>query len=257
MGFDNNWKNFLEELYDPQHIDVASLKFKKTLPPEIWENNKMRPEVREAAEAIANEFFETLELDPSIRIKDIILTGSTATYNWSEMSDFDLHILLDFNELTNLSLMEDYFKQKTRNWNNTHMIQIRGFEVEMYVQDSNEPHYANGIYSIMNKEWIKEPVKWRNDVDYETVQKKAAHLMDEIDNVYDYYAEKDYRTANKMAENLMNRIKKYRSAGLATGGINSVENLTFKVLRRNEYIRKLSSLKILSYDAMMSIYENE
>ena len=74
MGFDNNWKNFLEELYDPQHIDVASLKFKKTLPPEIWENNQMRPEVREAAEAIANEFFETLELDPSIRIKDIIAT---------------------------------------------------------------------------------------------------------------------------------------------------------------------------------------
>jgi hypothetical protein len=130
---------------------------------------------------------------------------------------------------------------------------MKGFEVEMYVQDSNEPHYASGIYSVMNNEWIKEPSRWRKEIDFETVQKKAANLMDEIDNVYEYYAEKDYRTANKMADHLMDRIRKYRKAGLSSGGINSVENLSFKVLRRNEYIKKLNSLRILSYDAMMSV----
>jgi hypothetical protein len=253
MDFTKIWKSYLEEIVDSQFVDVTSLKIKKELTPEIWDGKLMKPEVRDAALEVAHEFFDTLELDPSIMIKDIILTGSLATYNWSDMSDFDLHILIGFNELKDLPLMEDYFKQKTRNWNNTHKILIKGYELEMYIQDSNEPHYANGIYSLLNDEWIKEPSKFRGQIDYETIQEKSARLMEEIDNIYDYYAEKDYRTAHEMAEHLMERIRKYRRAGLSTNGIQSVENLVFKTLRRNEYIKKLSSLRILAYDAMMSV----
>ena len=100
---------------------------------------------------------------------------------------------------------------------------------------------------------MKEPSRFRTPIDYETVKKKAAALMEAIDEVYEYYAEKDYRRALKSAEALMDRIRKYRRAGLQTGGINSVENLSFKVLRRNDYLQKLSSLKILAYDKLMSV----
>ena len=130
---------------------------------------------------------------------------------------------------------------------------LRGYEVEIYIQDSEEPHYASGIYSLIENGWIKKPSRFRTEIDYETVKKKAAHLMDEIDSVYDYYAERDHKGALKMAENLMERIKKYRRAGLSGDGINSVENLVFKTLRRNDYLKKLSSLKILAYDASMSV----
>ena len=149
--------------------------------------------------------------------------------------------------------MEDYFKQKIRNWNQAHKIMFDGYEVEIYVQDSNEPHYANGIYSILNNDWIKRPSRFRNEIDFESVKKKAAQLMDEIDSVYEYYAEKDHKAALDMSENLMDRIRKYRRTGLQTDGINSIENLVFKVLRRNEYLHKLSSLRILAYDALMSV----
>jgi len=248
-----NWKSFLEELADPQFVDVSSLETHKTLPPEIWEKGQLKPEILDALYEIAKEFFETLKLDPSVKMTDVTLTGSLATYNWSDYSDVDLHILIDFNQLTNRELTEDYFKQKIQNWNRVHKILIKGFEVEIYIQDSNERHYANGIYSIMNNSWIKEPSRYRNEIDYDTVQKKAAHLMEQIDDVYDYYAEKDYKLALKSAEELMERLKKYRRSGLSTEGINSIENLVFKVLRRNDYIKKLSSLKILSYDKTMSI----
>ena len=169
------------------------------------------------------------------------------------MSDVDLHLLIDFSKLKDLPLMEDYFKEKGRNWNNTHKILIKGYEVEVYIQDANEPHYANGIYSILNNRWIKEPSSFRAEIDYETIKRKAAEKMDAIDAVYDAYAEKDYKIALQAAESLMDRIRKYRRAGLQTDGINSVENLVFKVLRRNDYLRKLSSLKILSYDRLMSV----
>jgi hypothetical protein len=44
-----------------------------------------------------------------------------------------------------------------------------------------------------------------------------------------------------------------RSAGLEQGGEYSVENLTFKVLRRSGFIETLINLKTLSYDKMMSL----
>jgi len=247
------WKKFLEELTDPDSVDVSSLEAKDTLAPGLWEKDRLKPEIGDALYRLAKEFFESLKLDPNIKIKDVILTGSTATYNWSDYSDVDLHILIDFNYLKDRELMIDYFKEKTRNWNNTHNIFMKGFEVEMYVQDSGEPHHANGIYSILNDYWMKKPSKFSVEIDYDAVQRKASNLMEEVDNVYELYAEKDYKLALDSAVALMERIKKYRRAGLATGGIYSIENLVFKVLRRNDYLKKLSSLKILSYDKTMSI----
>jgi hypothetical protein len=253
MDFNKSWKSFLEEISDPQFVDVSSFKQKDTLAPEIWNSHGLSDEVRSTAIEIAQEFFETLQLDPSVLIKDIILTGSLATYNWSEYSDFDLHILIDFSQLEDLPLLEDYFRQKTRNWNSTHKITFGGYEVELYIQDSKEEHHANGIYSLMENRWLRRPSKFNVEVDYDTVKKKASRLMDEIDNVYDYYAEKDFKTAQKMADVLMERIKKYRRAGLSGDGIYSTENLVFKTLRRNNYLQKLSSLRILAYDGVMSL----
>lgn len=252
----DSWKAYLEELVDPALINTSSLISKKTLPPELWVHDKIKPEVLDAAVRIANEFYDTLDL-PNIQIKDIILTGSLASYNWSDVSDFDLHILINFNELKDAALMQDYFKEKTRNWNDIHSILLKGYEVEIYMQDSNEPHVASGIYSLMEERWLKQPSKYRLEIDHSGVKQKAAKLMEDIDDVYDLYAEKDYLLAQRSGNELMQRIKRYRKAGLEGGGIYSVENLVFKVLRRNGYLKKLSSVKTLAYDASMSLYERE
>ena len=256
MDHTKSWKSFLEELADPQFVDTSSIISKDNLPSGLWLRDKLHPDVLDAAERIANDFFNSLDLD-NTQIKDIILTGSLATYNWSDVSDFDLHILLDFNQLQNRDLLEDYFKEKIRNWNRTHKILIKGFEVELYVQDSNEPHVANGIYSLMENRWLKKPSKYRLNIDYDFVKEKAAKLMEEIDDAYDVYAEKDYLLAQETATAVMEKIKRYRKSGLETGGIYSVENLVFKVLRRNDYLKKLSSIKTLAYDAEMSLNERD
>ena len=252
----NSWKKYLEELVDPESINTSSLISKKTLPPELWNDNILNSDVREAAVRIAYEFFNSLELS-NIEIKDLILTGSLASYNWSDMSDFDLHILIDFTKLDNPTLMQDYFKEKTKNWNDIHSIFLKGYEVELYIQDSNEPHVSSGIYSLMQDRWIKQPSKYRLEIDHSAVKHKAAKLMEEIDDVYDLYAEKDYLLAQETGDAIMAKIKRYRKTGLETGGIYSVENLVFKVLRRNDYLKKLSSLRTLSYDASMSLYERD
>jgi predicted nucleotidyltransferase len=256
MNPTNKWKSFLEELVDPSTVDTSTIISKKDLAPGLWERGSMRADVLDTAMRIANDFFDSLDLD-NIQIKDVILTGSTASYNWSDLSDFDLHILIDFNKLDNRELMEDYFKEKTKSWNRTHNILIKGFEVELYIQDSNEPHVANGIYSLMENRWLKRPTNYKLNIDYELVKEKAAKLMEDIDETYDLYAEKDFLLAQQTAVALMEKIRRYRKTGLETGGIYSVENLVFKVLRRNEYLKKLSSIKTLAYDASMSLFERD
>ena len=154
----NNWKQYLEELADPQFVDTSSLVSKKTLAPQIWQRNTLNPEVLDVALRISRDFFDNLNLPNNPQIVDIILTGSLASYNWSDMSDFDLHILLDFRKLKNKELLTDYFKEKTRSWNKTHNILLKGYEVELYIQDSNEPHVSSGIYSLMENRWLKRQV---------------------------------------------------------------------------------------------------
>ena len=250
----NTWRSYLEELIEPQSIDTSNLLSKKSLPEELWtENQQLKPEILQAALNIAEEYFEGLKLDPNIRIEDIILTGSLASYNWSDMSDFDLHILIDFNKLNDRNLLEDYLRQKSRIWNITHKILFKGFEVEVYVQDTNEPHYSAGEYSLMQNRWLKRPQRSKINVDYEMVKQKAAALMDQIDDAYDMFAEKDFLLAKQTGDSIMERLKRYRKAGLESGGIYSVENLVFKVLRRNDYLEKLSNIRTDSYDALMGV----
>ena len=250
----NSWKTYLEELADPQSIDTSNLLSKSTLPEELWPSNEhLSPEILQAALRIAQEYFEDLKLDPNIKIKDITLTGSLASYNWSDMSDFDLHILIDFNQLDDRDLLEDYLRQKSRIWNITHKILLKGYEVEIYVQDSNEPHYSAGVYSLMNNRWIKRPVRSKMNIDYQAVKEKAARIMSEIDDAYDMFAEKQFLQAKESADTIMERLKRYRSAGLESGGVFSVENLVFKVLRRNDYLEKLNNIRTDSYDAFMGV----
>jgi hypothetical protein len=253
----HSWKSYLEELSggrDPQFINTSSLISKKSLPKDLWDRNQqMDPQISRAAMRIANDYFENLKLDSNILIKDITLTGSLATYNWSDMSDFDLHILIDFNQLANKELAEDYLRQKSRNWNILHKILFKGYEVEIYVQDANEPHHANGVYSIMENRWLKRPTNTRMKIDYQLVKEKAARIMEDIDDAYDMYAEKDFLQAKQSSDAIMERLKRYRKGGLESGGIYSVENLVFKVLRRNDYLGKLNDIRTDSYDALMGV----
>ena len=59
----------------------------------------------------------------------------------------------------------------------------------------------------------------------------------------------------EQAEKLKERIRKLRQSGLEDKGAFSVENLAFKILRRTDYLRRLSSVKTMAYDKSMSINE--
>ena len=144
-----NWRKHLTELDD---FDLSTFQLKETLNPKIWTNEEINPEVAQKLMEIANNFWNGLGLK-DVDIVDIIITGSIANYNWTEMSDIDLHILVNFTDVDeNTALVEQYFRQLRANWNRTHDIRIKGHEVEIYVQDASEPHVSTGVYSLSRNE---------------------------------------------------------------------------------------------------------
>jgi hypothetical protein len=238
-------------------IDPTILSPKSDLYPKFWDTNtkKLNSNIRMKLKEIAENFVKGF--DYPIKIKDIILTGSIANFNWTQYSDVDLHVLVDFSEIPDeyMDAFRDYFDAKKQIWNKTHNISIIGHEVEIYIQDSNEPHYSTGVYSIMNDKWNTEPVFTKQDIEYEEVSEKTEYFVDQINKVAELFAKQDFQKAKTGADNIRNKIKKYRQAGLEKDGEYSTENLVFKMLRNGGYLETLSNLKIQSVDREMGIEE--
>jgi len=130
---------------------INSFNIQDTLVADVWEDNKLKPEIREKLLVIAQDFFDSLELPEGTILKDIKLTGSLANYNWSKFSDVDLHLVLDYSQIAdNEEFARDYFLAKKSIWNQTHDIDMFGYPVEVYVEDENDDHTASGLYSILN-----------------------------------------------------------------------------------------------------------
>jgi len=219
---------------------VSSFYVQDELNPEIWDNEdmSMHSDVRQSLIDIANEFIEFLGLP--IFVSDITMTGSLANYNWSKFSDVDLHIMYDFDESgDDKELIKVLFKLKKTLFNSTHDITVKGYEVELYVQDLNESHFSTGVYSVLFDEWIEEPSKEEVKIDEERLQEKVESWMDKIDNLLDTVEDEDLDQALETIDKFKDQLKKYRSCGLESEGEYSYENLVFKFLRRNGYVQKL------------------
>ena len=245
--------NKLVEHFNDLMIDQDSFQAHDTLQPKIWVvEDILKPDIRKQLLKIVDDFWNGLEVD--IDMKDITFTGSLANFNWNPHSDIDLHIVADFEEVEgDPELVRDYFNAAKSLWNQKHKIEIFGYEVEIYVQDDNEEHHSTGVYSLMQNKWLVKPERKTAAIDWQNVQDKANSLMDQIDRLSAMYKDRQYEKAYKYGDRLKEKIRKFRQAGLERIGEYSPENITFKVLRRNDYMGKLVSLRIAAYDAMNSI----
>lgn len=219
----------LIELKDP----LDTIQYHTELNPALWENNELRPEVHAALMKIAETFLGFLEV-PDLQVEDVVITGRNAGYNWTALRDIDLHLIVDFDTYRDTcpALLQDYFDSKKRIWNDARDIKIRGFDVELYVEDRKEPAVTQGEYSLLRDGWLKKPRYNPPSVDDRAVRKKVAHFVHIIDKLPPC-------KNPEMIEQLKNKVWGMRKAGLAQGGEGRVENIAFKILRNTGYIDKL------------------
>ncbi len=228
---------------------------KEDLNRDIWdEDNKIKPKIAVKLLRIAEDFYKKLDIPADIL--NITLTGSMANYNWTDKSDLDLHILIDYSAVDeNTELVKKYLSEAKTNWNRNHEIMIDGHEVEIYVQVINEPHHSTGVYSIMDNDWLIIPEPAEFEVSEDAIEQKYKSIQDTIKMIEKLQKEKKYEEVYGDTDRLKGKIRNYRQSGLETGGEFSVENLVFKALRNGGELEKLSDLKREAYDNMMSVNE--
>lgn len=250
---------------DRKDIDTAGLHPKAFMNEDIWKNNKMDIFVRRQLLQIAKHFLESFDVS-DFRVRDIVMTGSLANYNWNENnSDIDLHIIVDFNDIdSNTKLVSAFFDELRTNWNAKHKgINVYGYPVEMYVQDASETHSSSGVYSILDDKWVVEPSieKMSASIDDDSVYDLANDFMERIDDLEERYglaadgmSGESMEDISRDASEIYKEIKNTRRTEAGTPSFElSTGNLAFKVLRRNGYIGKLIDIMTNSYDDANSI----
>jgi predicted nucleotidyltransferase len=206
---------------------------KRNLNHAIWEDMTIKPEIKTALKSIAKQFIEFVDSSELV-VVDMIVTGSLANYTWHNKSDVDLHIMVDMSRVENPEAVLQLFNAKKQLWNMEHDISIKGFPVEMYIQDEEEDHVSSGVYSIQRNKWLVKPKKSHPSIDDSYVISKADKWKSRIDDLI------GNKVCNSTAiEKLKARLREMRQMGLDRDGEFAVENLAFKILRREKYIERL------------------
>ncbi len=152
--------------------------------------------------------------------------------------------------------MKEFFNSKKNLWNEKHDITIKGYDVELYMQDTDEPHVSSGVYSILWDGWVVKPDATKKEIDSKKVSQKVNSMIDAVHEIYYMYKSEEYDKTIRMIKNLKEKIKKMRQTGLDREGEYSFENIAFKVLRRTLYLDKLSEIETSAYDKSLTLDES-
>lgn len=216
---------------------IERVELHDTLNPRLWDGTQLRPEVAEKLEEIVDQF--TLELndnDIPIKVLDARLVGSNASFNYTDKSDLDVHIVANFNDTSCdvpvLNLLYNYFK---KNFNDKYEISIHGVPVELYVEDVNAGTVSNGIYSLFEEEWIKFP---------EPVEIPDVDITDLFSCYEEKYNQIIADSDSQAASDLIDQLYLLRKDSIAADGEYGKGNLVFKEFRNQGYLDNLKQLLV-------------
>ena len=215
------------------------------LNPNIWDGLKLKPEIKEKLLQIGKDFYTDTETDAPL--KDILFVGSLANFNWSDTSDFDVHVVIDFKDVDeNVELVEKLVNALKSKWNDEHDIHLKGHNVEVYIQDITKENRSSGVYSLIQDKWLTEPQKENVIIDKEKIQQKYNDYVRKINSGIKSQDIEKLKT-------IVKDVYDMRQAGLDKSGELSTENLVFKILRSRNYIEKLKTEINKLYDKAQSL----
>ena len=226
--------------------------YKNTLSPLFWQNKDFNQSIRKKILKIVEDFLKDFEY--KIDVEDIRLTGSLANYTYNKYSDLDVHIIADFKKISkDKDIVKEALDGKRFVWNLRHNIFLKGHEVELYFEDTNEQHISSGVFSLLNNDWIKQPeYNPPQDINIDLVRLKVSNVIDIVDRMFKELEQTKDKQRIKLLYNKAKKIKKkivtVRKEALADKGEFAAENLIFKKLRNEGYIEKLIELINQTYD---------
>jgi len=213
----------------------------------IWDvRNNLYDPIKKKLLSISQDFLDTIEAP--IEIKNIFLTGSLCTYEWTDESDWDLHIIVSIedgycDELT----IKDYFDVKSKLYNKEHDIFIKGYPVEVNLKEKEDLLKDKAVYDLQKGKWLVTPVHSEITLNNSEVLKKTKEMQSIIDNAI------ENKVSLEELKEIRDEIKNLRKVGLETDGEFSIGNLVFKNLRHSGYIKNLYDYKAKLVDTDLSL----
>lgn len=227
---------------------TSTLQYHQDLNPTIWDGFELKDDVRNKLIDIGRTWVTWANI-PVEAVKDMILVGGNANYNYTPQSDIDLHILVDVDAIPNCpDFIDDYLKDKKQLWSLTHDIKIYGHDVEIYAQDMNDGFTKDqGVFSLTDNNWIAEPVNQEINLDNPHILKKVQEYIEKIDSLIASNAEEE------SFQKLKDKFKDMRSTDIKKHGEFSHGNLIFKELRNLGYLDKMNNYIKTKQDERLSL----
>jgi hypothetical protein len=199
------------------------------LNPKLWDGEQLRPEVKSTLLKIADKFREFIDLD--VPVLDIHITGGQVTYHYTEKSDLDLHLIIDYDKIDCDREVEELLDSKRLLFKEKYHINIRGIPVEPGTEDQNRPTVSSA-WSLKTDSWIREPKNYSGKINTEEVEKQSLQWSKIIGSVLN-------QNDPEMAQKVLKLLRKYRKIGLKQTGEYGVENLVYKTLRNTGTLEQL------------------
>jgi len=149
-----------------------------TLPPQLWHLDKNPPVLRDKIRtSIINTFIKTYEkaglTHPLKWVKQLLITGSAAGFNYKESGDVDIDIIYDgsvirktypgLNKLSEQSIYE-YLKRAIAKTTGENIANTSHSYSFMVLEPGDKP-VSDSIYDIFKNKWIKKPIPIPMDFD--------------------------------------------------------------------------------------------
>ncbi len=217
-----------------------------SLNPVLWnEDNTLKEEVIKKINEIVDVFVNDLkDSNIELSIKDIIIIGSNANYNYTKDSDIDIHIITEKSSLKcDEKIAEALYGAYRSIFNSKYEINFYDIPVELYVEIEDSPRVSNGIYSVKQEKWLSEP-KMVEIPDLDTDKFDAQFKMweDKYLSIIDDYKNGLLEDESDVID-YINEIYEVRKKGLSKEGEYGIPNLIFKEVRNKGYLDNLKELK--------------
>lgn len=221
--------------------------------------------------SLSTDFIKELAADDiKFDLADVRIVGSNCSYNYTDQSDLDVHIVADASDLDcQDDLYPSLYNAYKSLWNKNHSVKFYGIPVEIFVEVENKndleeaktaaPLKSAGVYSVLRGEWIKEPEAANiPDVNQEAVDAAVGEWTDRYQDLLAEIKEPaDMPTAieslfeaSDQAEAKLNKIDEFltdvydlRGDSLAAEGEFGIGNLVFKELRNRGILDRLKDLR--------------
>lgn len=164
LGTTTSGNPVIESMEEGEENLKEEIKLNDELNPKIFVKNKngrfvLKYKAKIFVENYVSFYKEAFEEECAplkLPIKDIMLVGSNAAFNYTDKSDMDIHIIADRPKTSTLKEIYALYNKIFKKTYGT--IQYKGIPVEPYIELFETEATSQGIYSL-NHGWIKYPVK--------------------------------------------------------------------------------------------------